>query len=256
MYFRANTRICFLLLLLSWSSAGNGQDRLKPPQKKSLTYGFVSPNTREGLKLEDAISGLRSAEEETLIRQARRMACVAQSKITALKAIGSWSDGAEHSVLLRAQTDESTIRYLVSVLGRRAQQKAALFFHANSTGEAEIYTLRPQKRSMTLSALARLLDKSGIEFRTLVPTKATVLVYVVDLKRELRAKIMTAAKTLKAHVTSRRGSAEFIGDDSSREKARDIFDAETKDYESKHSALLNKCRVRSSSNKIQNSNSR
>ena len=67
-----------------------------------------------------------------------------------------------------------------------------------------------------ISRLARLLDQSGIEFRTLVPTKAAVIIYVVDLKRDMRAKITAAARKLKARVTSRRGSAGFIGDDSSQ----------------------------------------
>jgi hypothetical protein len=241
MYFRVCIRLSFLFLLLSWSCTASGQDRLARPAKKSLTYGFVSPNTREGLKLEDAISGLASPEEERLIRQVKRLGCVAQSRIITLKAIGSWSDGAEHSVLLRAQTDESTMRYLVSLLGRQAQQKAALYFHADSAGEAEMYTLKPRASRQTLGALARLLDKAGIEFRTLVPTRTAVLVYVVDLKRELRMKVMAASQRLRARVTSSRGAAQFIGDDSSRQKAAIVFDNEIRDFESKHSALVNKC---------------
>ena len=233
-------RNSYLLLVLFCVLPALGQQ--PSSNRRSLTYGFVSPNTREGLKLEDAISGLRSSEEDKLIRHAYRMSCVAQSKITALKAIGSWSDGAEHSVLLRAETDESTIRYLVSMLGRNAQQKAALYFHADATGEAEVYMLRPRARRLTLSTMGRILDQSGVVFRTLVPTKATVFVYVVDLKQELRAKVMAAARKLRARVTSRRGTSEFIGDDSSREKAQTLFDSEIRDFESKHSALVTKCR--------------
>jgi hypothetical protein len=98
-----------------------------------------------------------------------------------------------------------------------------------------------------MRSLASLLDQAGIEFRTLVPTKASVLVYIVDLKREMRTKVLAAATKLKAHVTSRRGTAEFIGDDSSRDKAKEIFENEIRNYESQNSALITKCRVRSSS---------
>ena len=209
--------------------------------RRSLTYGFVSPNTREGLKLDDAVKGLGSSEEEQLVREARRMACVAQSEVATFKSVGSWSDGAENSVLLRSYTDSPTIRYIVSVLGRKAQQKATLYFQSEPSGPAEIYILRP-RRAGPIRRLAQTLDRAGIEFRTLVPTKATVLIYVVDLKRAFGAKIMAVARQLKARVTSRRGFAEFIGDDSSREKAQTLFDNEITDYESKHSALVTKCR--------------
>jgi hypothetical protein len=206
----------------------------------------VSPNTREGLKLDDALRGLSTSEENNLIRQARGLGCVAQSKIDTLKAVGSWSDGAEHSVLLRSNTDTPTIRYIISVLGRNAQQKAALYFHSNSSGSADIYILRPQARSRSIRSLSSLLDQAGVEFRTLAPTKTSVLVYVVDLKREMRAKIVAAARKIKARVMSRRGSAEFIGDDSSREKATTIFEEEIRNYETQHPALIKQCRVRSS----------
>ena len=233
-----------LFLFFSWCSLANAQQLTS--DSRSLTYGFVSPNTREGLKLEDAIRGLRSSEEDKLIRQARGLGCVAQSRIDTLKAVGSWSDGAEHSVLLRSHTDTATMRYIVAILGRDAQQKAALYFHSDSTGSAELYTLRPQGGAGAIRRLSQLLNQAGIEFRTLVPTKTSVLVYVVDLKRELRAKIVAAARRIKARMTSRRGTAEFIGDDSSREKAKDIFENEIRNYESQNSALITKCRVRSS----------
>ena len=233
-----------LLLLFSWCSLAIAQERTG--DSKSLTYGFVSPNTREGLKLDDAIRGLASSEEDKLIQQARGLRCVAQSKIDTLKAVGSWSDGAEHSVLLRSNTDALTMRYIVAILGRDSQQKAALYFHSDSTGSAELYTLRPRGRAGTMRRLSQLLTEAGIEYRTLVPTRASILVYVVDLKREMRTKIGAAARKIKARVMSRRGTAEFIGDDTSREKAKDIFENEIRNYESQNSALITKCRIRSS----------
>ena len=244
MRFRTFVQVNFLLLFFSWCSLASALQITSAA--RSLTYGFVSPNTREGLKLDDAIRGLHSAEEGTLIRRARSLGCVARSKVETYKAVGSWSDGAEHSVLLRSTTDTPTVRYIVSVLGRNNQQKAALYFHSNSAGSANIYILRLQ-RGRTMRSLASLLDQAGIEFRTLVPTKASVLVYIVDLKREMRTKVLAAATKLKAHVTSRRGTAEFIGDDSSRDKAKEIFENEIRNYESQNSALITKCRVRSSS---------
>jgi hypothetical protein len=54
-------------------------------------------------------------------------------------------------------------------------------------------------------------------------------------------KVMAASQRLRARVTSSRGAAQFIGDDSSRQKAAIVFDNEIRDFESKHSALVNKC---------------
>lgn len=234
--------VATILLVLGWSSTAFAQQRLQTPSSKSLTYAFVSPNTREGLKLDDAIRGLSSDEEETLLRKARGLSCVAQTKIHTLKAVGSWNDGAEHSVLLRLESNVPTVRYLVSVLGRDAQQKAALYFHSDSAGTAQMFTLRSHRKPM--HQLAALLDRAGIEFRTIVSTKNSVFVYVVDLKRELRSKIVVAARRLKARVNSRRGTAEFVGDDSSREKAAVVFETEIKDYESRNAALVKECRLR------------
>jgi len=244
MYFTTFVRLAYLLFLICWPLPAGAQQESRPDQPssaKSLTYGFVSPNTREGLKLEDAIRNLNSQEEEKLIRQARGMACVARSKVGTLKAVGSWSDGAEHSVLLSLKTDEPTVRYVVSLLGRKSEQKAVLYFHSDAAGTATMYTLQSQ-RTASMRRLARLLDRAGVAFRTLVPQRHEVVVYVIDLKRELHSKIIAAARNLKARVISRHGTAEFIGDDSSREKAKTIFDEEIKNYESKNAALVTRCR--------------
>lgn len=229
-----------VLLLFAWSLPAHAQHATQSPRPQSLSYGFVSPNTREGLKLEDAIRNLHSPEQEKLIRSARGLSCVSQSKITALKGIGSWTDGAEQSVLLRTQTDRSTLRYVVSLLGKNARQKAVLYFHSDSLGSAEMYSL--QTRNKPLSHIAQLLNSSGIEFRTLIPTKKAVLIYIVDLKRELRAKVTSLARKLKTRFVARRGLAEFIGDDMDRDKAAAVFNQQITDYESKYAGRINLCR--------------
>src|SRR4026207_1869908 len=100
----------------------------------SLNYGFVSPNTKENLKVEDAIKGMNAAEETKLVKQSINMGCVVRSPIRAFRALGSWSDGAEHSVMIRLESDEPTVRYVLSRLGRDAQQKSILYFHPQAAG--------------------------------------------------------------------------------------------------------------------------
>ena len=53
----------------------------------------------------------------------KNLSCVVRTQIRAFRALGSWSDGAEQSVMVRFTTDEDTLRYVVSRMGRDAQQK-------------------------------------------------------------------------------------------------------------------------------------
>ena len=233
---RSNWRSLLLVLLFGCGtliSAQQGRD--------SLNYGFVSSNTRDDLKIEEAIKGMKSPEESRLMKRARNLGCVVRARIRAFPSLGSWSDGAENSVLLRVRTDEPTVRYLMSRMGRDAQQKSVLYFHPQPAGEARIYLLRPRRQMRNLIAVANMLDSAGIAFRTLVPTRRATLIYVVDLKRELHAKVMNAAKRLRAHVSSQTGNSEFVGNDA-LPQAKIAFEKEINHYEQSHPNLPSLCR--------------
>jgi hypothetical protein len=223
------------LLLLAFTTAIAAQS--------SHNYGFVSPNTKENLKLEEAIKGMSSAEETKLVKQSIDMGCVVRSRIRAFRSLGSWSDGAEHSVMLRLESDEPTVRYVLSRLGRDARQKSILYFHPQTAGTADLYTLRPRRPMRNLAALAQRLERAGIEFRTLVPVKSGTWIYIVDLKRELREKVMNAARQLRARVNSEPGNASFVGDDQPDE-AKVVFDEEIRKYETSNPNLPPTCDVR------------
>src|SRR5688500_12735066 len=141
----ATFRSLFLILALAAAAVA----------QTAVNYGFVSPNTKENLKLEDAIKGMRSPEETKLVNQSINMGCVVRSPVRAFRSLGSWSDGAEHSVMIRVESDESTVRYLLSRLGRDARQKSILYFHPQRTGTADLYTLKPPRRMRNLTALDR-----------------------------------------------------------------------------------------------------
>src|ERR1043165_7588907 len=202
-----------IVLLLSWATMVSAQ-----PDQKSFNYGFVSPNTKTDLKLEQAIAGMKSADEAKLVNKAVNLGCVVRTRITAFRALGSWSDGAEHSVLVRVRGDEATLRYVLSRMGRDAEQKYVIYFHPQTGGRVDLYTLRPRRRARSLVALTNELERAGIPFRTLVPSRETTAIYVIDLDRDLRAKIMNAARRLRAGVSPEPGNAQLFGDDV-REKA-------------------------------------
>jgi hypothetical protein len=93
-----------------------------------------------------------------------------------------------------------------------------------------------------LAFLAQTLERAGIAFRTLVPVASGTWIYVVDLKRELRAKVMTVAKRLRASVISESGNAAFVGDDQAAE-AKVVFDEEIRKYETNNPNLPPTCDV-------------
>jgi hypothetical protein len=235
----AASRSFLIVLVLSWATLASAQDQ------KSFNYGFVSPNTKTDLKLEQAIAGMNSKEEARLLNKAVNLSCVVRTRITALRALGSWSDGAEHSVMLRVRGDEATLRYVLSRMGRDAQQKYVIYFHPKLGGAVDLYTLRPRTRTRSLVALTNELERAGIPFRTLVPSGQTTAVYIIDLDRDLRIKIMNAARRLRARVSQEAGTAQLFGDDE-REKAKVKFEQEIKDYETKNPNLPPTCDVKKS----------
>src|SRR6266404_9941285 len=95
---RTKSIFLFLTILLSECLVGEGQERdNRKLARKALSYGFVSPNTREDLKLEEAVRNLNSAEEIRLLQETRDIACRLRAKARVNKSLGNWSDGAENS---------------------------------------------------------------------------------------------------------------------------------------------------------------
>ena len=235
--FRTTSRSPLLLVLIAWSSAVSAQQ-----DHTSLAYGFVSPNTSENLKLEQAIKGMSSREETELREKAINLSCVVRTRIHAYRALGSWNDGAEHSVMVRVKADEATLRYVLSRMGRDAQQKYVIYFHPQPGGEVDLYTLRPRGRTRNLVALTTALERAGIPFSTIVPLKQTTTVYIIDLDRDLREKILKAARTLRARVTAEPGKAKLFGDDL-RQRAKTVFEEDIKTYETKNPNLPPTCDV-------------
>jgi hypothetical protein len=222
-------RSLLLVLLVGWFTASAQQN-----------YGFVSPNTKTDLKLADAIAGMNSAEESKLLKQAIDLSCVVRSRIKAFRALGSWTDGAEHSVLLRVSGDEATLRYVLSRMGRDAGQKFVIYFHPQPKGSADLYILKPRQDARNLVALSNALERAGIPSRTLVPSGGATAIYIIDLDRDLHGKIMAAARTLRARVSQQSGNAQLFGDDE-RQQAKAKFQEEINNYEAKNPNLPPTC---------------
>jgi hypothetical protein len=228
----SNWRSLALVLLLGLTAAVSAQ--------KPLNVGIVSPNTKTNLKLEQAIAGMSSPEEAKLVNQAVNLGCRVRSRITASRALGSWNDGAEPSVLFRVRGDEESLRYVLSQMGRDAGQKYVIYFHPQPQGQVDLYVLRPRTGVKNLIQLTNELEQAGIPFSTIVPSRRTTAIYIIDLDRDLREKILAAARKLRAQVNKETGTAKLFGDDI-REKAKVKFDQEIKNYETKNPNLPPTC---------------
>lgn len=242
---RILSSIAFVILLSHGVPTAAQQPPIQAAQP--LNYGFVSPNTREDLRLRDAIAAMSSKDEAMLLKRAENLGCVVRARVTVFKSLGSWSDGAEQAILLRVRSDEASVRYLLARLGRDANQKSILYFHPKSSGTARIYLLKPRQQTTNLIRVAETLERAGIVFRTLVPVGNNTWIYVVDPRRELGAKVRNAAKRLRATVNSENGVAEFVGAEQVPQ-AKVVFDKEISDYESKTPNLPPTCDMQNRKN--------
>jgi hypothetical protein len=210
--------------------------------QKAVSYTFVSPNTRENLTLQDAIKLLNSPEELQFINAIHRLTGCLRLKPLVMKTIGSSTDGAEHSALFRVYTDQATLRYADARLGKMGRQKTVLNFREDCSGASRMYVLRVWMGKRTLASVSRTLDLEGIAFRTLVPRmRQRLFIYVVDLNDELNNKIIRAAHRLGALMAIIRGTGEFIGDDTDREKAQQVFAEEIRKFEDGNPHVARRC---------------
>jgi hypothetical protein len=235
-------------LLLWLAFVGNVAPAQQPAsvaegKRKADSYAFVSPNTREGLTLDDALRLLDSREEGLLINSIQNLSrCLRLKPLSVTRTIGSWADGAEHAALFRAYADEPTIRYADARLGKLAQQKAVLYFRRDGRGADRMYVLSLQRGKRSLASVSKALDASGVAFRTLtLAGRGRLLIYVVDLDDALRDKVVRAARQLRAAMNTVRGAGEFIGDDADRDHAQQVFAAEIKKYEDENPDAARRC---------------
>src|SRR4051812_49212596 len=127
-------------------------------KQKAVSYSFISPNTRENLKLGEAIALLNSREEMRLVNSIKRLSRCLGLNPAISRAIGSWADGAEHSTISRTLTDEPTLRYEDARLGKLERQKSILYFRQKAAGAGSMYILYPRRKRAGLASVSKTLD--------------------------------------------------------------------------------------------------
>jgi hypothetical protein len=237
-----------LLLILSLApAAGAYPQQTSPPPLESrdaseaLSYIFVSPNRRANLTLEEASRGLNAVEEIDLILATRDLSCRLGVKATVIKAIGNWSDGSEHSVLIKVVDDEASVRYAGAWLGWRFGQKGVIHFRTDRSGRASMYVLYAKRGRRNLAWLSRALERSGIRNRTIVPGRHRTAIYVIDLEGVLRRAVASAARRLQARLMVLSGTGGFVGHESESSKAEGAFAEVIGKYENEHPQVKREC---------------
>lgn len=240
------------LILLALLLAGMGSASSQVPAAQSaaslkarpraVSYNFVSPNTRENLTFAEALRLLNSKEEVQLVKDIQRRSRCLGLRPVIRKTIGSWADGAEHSTVFRIHTDVETMTYIDAWLGRTKRQKAVLCFRQDPLGKGRMYILTLKRGGGNLASIIRVLDRNAVSFRTLIPGAAgRTLVYVVDLNNELRKQVSSAARRLRARLSHISGAGVFIGDDTDRDKAQQVFTEIVERYEGQYPEVTRKC---------------
>jgi hypothetical protein len=162
-------------------------------------------------------------------------------RATVIKAIGNWSDGSEHSVLIKVVDDEAAVRYAGAWLGRRFGQKGVVHFRADESGRAQMYVVHTKLGTRNLAWLSRVLDRSGIRNRTIVPGRHRTAIYVIDLEGKLRHGVASAARRLRARLSVMSGTGSFMGHETESSKAQGAFEVEIGRYESQHPQVKREC---------------
>ena len=104
-----------------------------------------------------------------------------------------------------------------------------------------MYMLYLASRKYSLTTIARVLDTNGISNRTLLPLRRGTVIYIVDLKNELRKQIAAAASGLGVRYTLVSGVGGFIGSGEDANEAQKVYSEVMKGYEAEHPQARNNC---------------
>lgn len=193
--------------------------------------GFVSPNESEGMNFQQALGKLNSPEQKQFLQAAQGLLKQVAGKGEVKPAVGDWKDGAENSsVLMSTSANKDDMAYIVAKLGQMSNQKAVVCFARDKAGKDTVWSFED---GPNITEVRNALEKSGIEFRTLVPGAKTG-VMVFDQGSALRNKITKVASQFGADVHFSKGTGAFIGGET-REDGQKAYQEIISRYEAAHS---------------------
>lgn len=205
-------------------------------------WSFFSPNTEEGLNLEQASQRLRSSNHQAWRK-------IAQDIVTSLglhhqtrshDAIGAWFDETGHHYsenslmhVIEGEHDPKVVQYLANWLGLLGNQKAVITFHSGKDGPDYLYQVHVPEHSA--QKVVDSLKRHGIPYHTLVPNRRGHSVVVWDQGRQNKSNIEKFAQEHHAVVSATPGIGEYTGE-SSRPAARQLYRSKIKEFEATRSS--------------------
>lgn len=186
------------------------QTQLPPIDEHRENLLAFSPNV-DDLSFEDALARTRSGNQKAFKKIIDHIGEQIGVKPQTHDAVGDWSDGAENSLLqyFKEPLSADTLDYIGAWYGLLANQKSVLRFQPQHGGLDSVYEI--EIPNSDLGQIRKSLDKAGIAFRTLIPTKKGTKIVLFDEHRELRDKVAAWAGTHNAVVRESIGQGRFIG---------------------------------------------
>lgn len=169
-----------------------------------------SPNV-DDLSFEDALARTRSGNQKAFKKIISHIGEQIGVKPQTHDAVGDWSDGAENSLLqyFKEPLSPDTLDYIGAWYGLLANQKSVLRFTPQHGGLDSVYEI--EIPNSDLGQIRKSLDKAGIAFRTLIPSKKGTKIVLYDEKRENRDAVAAWAGAHNATVRESIGQGRYIG---------------------------------------------
>lgn len=199
----------------------------------SGAFEMYSPNTEENLKFEQAVARLDSEDQARFKIISNDIDHQLNLKVDTHNAIGDWSDGAENSVFTYVAPDGNqfdTVRYSTALKGYIAHQKQAIAFNIEKDGTDSVYRFSV---NADVKDVRSVLDKNGLQFRTLLPSKGKTEVIIFDPGTQLKNNIGKVVEHYDSTARQFRGKGEFIGGET-RAEGRKEFKRIIEAYEQSH----------------------
>jgi hypothetical protein len=214
----ARARLVALAVLLAGAFAGLPSlgGRAAVPAPAAL---FLSPNTDDGLSLEESLRRWTTVEHlysRFLAVRILRELAAGPGKVH--DAVGEWEGGVENSllVLLPQAPDPVTLRCAAAWFGLAADQKAVLAFRPDAGGADVLATLT---LPAPLAEVRRLLDAHEVRDRTILVEADGCRVFVLDGGGQRVRALAALARGANGRLSLQRGQGEAIAG-ATRDEAR------------------------------------
>jgi hypothetical protein len=204
---------------------------------EKTAYSFVSPNVYENLGgIGDAQKQLSSKEQGLTKNLSQRLSGMLGLDAETKDSLGNWKDGAENSTTSRfdPSTDPDAVDYHTALMGRVTRQKAVMSFHPGE-GDDSLFRFHVPSSEAGPASIAEVLDKNGIENRTLIPTPSGYDVVVSSTGGQLRDAVKQAAEETGAgKVLEQTGTEKMYGSWNDRAAGQENISARIAELEAKH----------------------